>query len=158
MHSVEQCHPCYINSSPSSCISYTSDPSITSVNVVVTIPPVTSTHSITSVVITSTQDPPTTDQIPSILVLAGAVSGVAAILLVMIVSTLVVILILKKKRTRDKAAHSDNSCTGLSNNMCVVYCSAYNDFSLFISCVGVYTNTPGFDSHMQTGKENLYSE
>ena len=80
--------------------------------------PITSTGTKISVVVTSTQVPPTNDHTPS--VLTGAVSGGAAILLVMIVSTLVVILMVKTKRTRDKAGHSVNSCTGLSNNVCCV--------------------------------------
>ena len=72
----------------------------------------------TSVHVTSTQAPPTNEGLtPS--VLAGVVSGGA--ILLMIVSTLVVILKVKRKRTREKARHSVSSCTGLSNNMCIVY-------------------------------------
>ena len=120
--------------------------------------PVTSSGTSISVVVSPTQVLPTNDQTPS--VLAGAVFGGAAILLVMIVSTLVVVLILNINRTRNKAKYSVKSWTGVSyhmcNNMCVVYHNAYNDCSLFKSCVGVYHNTPGFDSHMQTANENLY--
>ena len=87
---------------------------------------VTSAGTTMSVVVISTQALTTNE------VLAGAVSG-GAILLIMIVSTLVVILIMKRKKTRKKAGDSVTSCTGLRNNMCIVYCSAYIDCSF--TCV-----------------------
>ena len=84
----------------------------------VTAAPVTSGDIITSAVVISTQAPPTNEGVtPS--VLTGAVCG-GAILLIMIVSTLVVILMVKRKRTRQKARDSVSSCTGISNNMCIV--------------------------------------
>ena len=107
----------------------------------------------TFVLVTSTQAPTTNEEV-TLSVLAGAVFG-DAILLTMIVSTLVVILIVKIKKTREKAGHSVSSCTGLSKNMCIVYCSAYNDCSLSISCVGGYSNTPGLDRHLHLGKEHV---
>ena len=85
----------------------------------VTAAPVTAGDIITSAVVISIKATPTNEGVtPS--VLTGAVCG-GAILLIMIVSTLVVILMVKRRRTRQKAGDSVSSCTGISNNMCIVY-------------------------------------